>query len=591
MKKLNLKYIIFAGSLTLLQVGCKEITDVQPINEISDVDYWKTADQFKLAANEYYTYQRTFQDVISDGPHSELRSDFLTGNSLNPFSTGSNTIPLSDANWDRAYSQLRAINYLLDRSQTYANPAEIALYVAEAKFFRAYVYFDLLQQFGGVPIVEKPLTTNSQELQAPRNSREEVVDFILKDLEEAIPALPLENAIAGVNKGRVSQGAAQAFLGRVGLYEGTWQKFHGGSATRYNALLDKAIAANNAVITSNQYQLFAPAALGDSAYKYMFILENERSNPAGITKAANREYILANKYDLNLRQIRLNITQAVHGNAGTNWPTRTIATMYLSQDGLPIEKSPLFQGFGTPRSEFINRDNRMKYSLMIDGNYYWDNEAPSTRVDWTGNAAERAHSRGRQNNAVGTGYTNQKWATERRLDDQQESYDYPVIRYAEVLLTYAEAVFERNGAISNIDLDKSLNLVRNRANKNMPKLSNELVAANGLDMRTEIRRERNVEFYYEGFRRNDLLRWKLAEVELPKPALGIKWAGTTWETKWNRNTTANPGPAYVPPYPVDANGVLVIEGGRQFNASRNYLLPIPSQQLQLNGNLEQNPGW
>jgi hypothetical protein len=107
------------------------------------------------------------------------------------------------------------------------------------------------------------------------------------------------NAIAASDKGRVSKGAAQAFLGRVTLYEGTWQKFRGNTA-RANTLLDKSISSNDEVMKSTLYELFAPTALGDSAQKYMFILENQQSNPANITKAANKEYILANRYDFNL---------------------------------------------------------------------------------------------------------------------------------------------------------------------------------------------------------------------------------------------------------------------------------------------------
>ena len=158
-----------------------------------------------------------------------------------------------------------------------------------------------------------------------------------------------------------------------------------------------------------------------------------------------------------------------------------------------------------------------------------------------------------------------------------------MIRLAEVYLNYAEAVYERNGTISDADLDKSLNLVRNRVNKAMPKLSNGLVSTNGLDMRTEIRRERTIELYLEGFRVDDLKRWKTAETEMPMNVLGIKWTGTRWQTRWVLT-------GGVAPYPVDANGYLIFEGNRKW-AQKNYLLPIPTQQRTLNPNLDQNPDW
>lgn len=580
MKKIHLKYIpLFAAIFCFTLFGCNKVLDMKPLNEISDVDYWKTPDQFKLAANEFYTYLRTFTDVMTDAPHSELRADFITSANRNVFSSGTNTAPQTDGGWNTGYARLRSINYLLDRASAYQTPAEIAQYVAEAKFFRGYVYFDLLQQFGGVPIVTQTLGTESPELQAPRNSRNEVVDLIVKDLEEAITVLPAESTISTANKGRISKEAAQAFLSRVALYEGTWQKFRN-NGNRANELLDKAIANSNAVITGNQFQLFAPAALGDSAQKYLFILENEKSNPAGITKAGNREYILANKYDFTLRQSRFNITQTVQGNGNVNWVTKKFADMYLMQNGLPINHpSSGFAGYAKTRSEYENRDNRMRYNLMIDSNYHWDNENPGTRTTWNGDAADLANSKGRHNAAYGTGYHNQKWATERRLNDNEESYDYPVIRYAEVLLNYAEAVFERNNMISDADLDKSLNLVRNRVNKTMPKLSNGFVTANGLDMRTEIRRERNIELYYEGFRLDDLKRWKTAETEMPMPLQGVVWTGTRWQTRWTG--AAN----------QVQNGIVTIEGtGRQW-ADKHYLLPIPTQQIALNPQITPNPGW
>lgn len=573
MKNIFKLYIVAA--LVISQTGCNKALDLKPINEISDASFWKNASQFQLAANQFYTYERTFTDVINDNPHADRRSDFFWAGGSNPFSNGTNAIPLTDANWDTAFSRIRATNYLLDRASTYSNQADIAQSVAEAKFFRAYIYFDLLQQYGDVPIVDKLVAINSPTLTGSRDPRDKVVDFIVADLESAIAMLPVESAIGASDKGRVSKGAAQAFLGRVALYEGTWQEFRN-NPTRANALLDKAISNCSAVITSGEYQLFAPAVLGDSAQKYMFILENQKSNPASITKSANKEYILANRYDQMLRQIGFNVTKTVQANV--LFLTRKFANMYLCQDGLPIDKSPLFQGYATTTSEFTNRDNRMRYNMVMDRQYLWSNQVIGSRVTWIGDAADIANSLGRFDAVRGTGYHTQKWAAERQVPDQQEGFDYPVIRYAEVLLNYAEAVFERNGAIADADLDISLNLVRNRVNTTMPKLSNALVSGNGLDMRTEIRRERNIELYFEGFRVDDLKRWKTAETEMPMDLQGITWTGTQWQSRWPAISGSISG------------GIYRVESNRNW-AAKNYLLPIPSKQIQLNSNLAQSPGW
>jgi SusD family. len=576
MKKINFRYILAAIiGLSFSLTSCNDMLDLKPINEISDADYWKTSEQFQLASNAYYNYLRSFADVLNDSPHADRRGDFQYAGASNTFSAGANTVGSTDSNWNTAYSRLREVNYLLAKAAEYSKPDEIAVYVAEAKFFRAYIYFDLLQQFGGVPIILKPMEVSSEELQAPRNTRDEVVDQIIKDVEDAIAVLPLESNISAANRGRVSKGAAHAFLSRVALYEGTWQKFRN-NTSRANTMLDKAISSSDAVIASAQYSLYAPAVLGDSAQKYMFILEDEKSNPAGLQKSSNKEYILSNRYSYTLRQIRMNVTKACLGNV--YWLTKKFADMYLCQDGLPISKSPLFKGYATTTSEYANRDNRMRYTFMIDGRYYWDNHTPGARTTWTGDATDRASSRGIQNGATNSGYNNQKWSSERSINDNEEAFDYPVIRYAEVLLNYAEAVYERNGSITDADLNKSINLVRNRVNKTMPKLSNSFVTDNGLDMRTEIRRERNIELYFEGFRVDDLKRWKTAETELPMDLQGITWTGTQWATKWAGISSRI------------VNGVFRLESGRSW-ADKNYLLPIPSQQIQLNPNLTQNPGW
>ena len=109
---------------------------------------------------------------------------------------------------------------------------------------------------------------------------------------------------------------------------------------------------------------------------------------------------------------------------------------------------------------------------------------------------------------------------------KRQGYDFPIIRYAEVLLNYAEAVYERDDKISNTDLNISLNLVRLRVNPAMTPLTNELITQNaGMDMRTEIRRERTIELFNEGFRLDDLKRWKTAETEMPMDIVGIQWKG------------------------------------------------------------------
>jgi len=610
MKRLQTLYIItLASFLSLGHLGCKKQLNLTPLDQLSDASFFKTPGDYKVFANQYYSWTKNFTTLpgVLDNPHSDTRSDLFGGGGS--FGAGINTVPTTEpgygnaGNWVTDYTRIRATNYLLYKATSYKTPADIAQFVAEAHFFRAYVYFDLLQQYGGVPLITSLLTPDSAQLYGPRSGRDSIANLIIADLQAAIPSLPLSIPTTSGDYGRVTQMAAQAFLSRVALYEGTWQKFRNGDASRINSLLDLAVSASGAVIASKQYALFGTAAsnalggnstiLGDSAQKYMFVLENVKSNPAGITKTANHEYILATRYDNVLKVTNTNITHS--SNVGAN---RKFVNMYLCKDGLPIEKSPLFQGYATFLSEYQNRDNRMRYTLKVPYQYFWLGNA-NYRVDWVGGPADMANAQGP---LIPTGYGSQKWATERQCPDYQESEDYPVIRYAEVLLIYAEAVFERNGTISDADLDKSLNLVRLRINTDngMPKLSNAFVTANGLDMRTEIRRERAIELFNEDFRTDDIKRWHSASTDLvsnvggtaygnaagfvsPWP-VSIEWTGTQYQNGPNAYKAGST-------LPKDANGCIITDQtARQFS-EKNYLYPIPAQQLALNPQLIQNPGW
>ncbi|WP_224750933.1 RagB/SusD family nutrient uptake outer membrane protein [Mucilaginibacter pankratovii] len=600
----NISQTIFYSLLLLMttaQLSCNKVLDLKPQDQLSEAAYFKTANDFKTFANQYYGYLRNFATSFADNPHYDGRADVFGGGGA--FGAGTNTVVATDANWTNNYARIRNCNYLLEKAAEFNDQNAIAQYVAEAKFFRAYCYFDLLQLYGGVPLITKTLKLDSPELYGERASRDVIVDQVVADLEAAIPNLPASIASNLADFGRVSRPAAQAFLGRVALYEGTWLKFRNGDATRFNMLLDKSSASSNAAITSNQFALFGTLAsnglggnstvLGDSAQKYLFILENPKSNPAGVTKSANHEYLLAYRYDDISKVININISRQ-----GTQiGPQHKFINAFLCQDGLPTEKSPLFQGFQTYGSEFVNRDNRLKYTIRVNNMYYWYGNA-NYRVTWLNDLADIATSLGKTVQ-IG-GYTNQKWVTERNCPDKLESEDYPVIRYAEVLLNYAEAIYERNGNISDADLNKSINLVRLRANKNMPPLSNAFVSANGLDFRTEIRRERFIELYYEGFRFDDIKRWHSAGTDLGTNVGGSAYGNAAeFVSAWPvgikyTGTQAQIGPNPLSPAPTnarDGNGQLILDNTARNFTEKNYLYPIPTTQITLNPALTQNPGW
>jgi len=273
------------------------------------------------------------------------------------------------------------------------------------------------------------------------------------------------------------------------------------------------------------------------------------------------------------------------GRATHNWtrelwfnfmiPTKTLADMYLATDGLPITSSPLFQGYDSLMTvEFQNRDPRMAMTFVVPGSdVFQENGFQPVYPGFSGSSATR------------TGYMLRKFLDE-TVDATQfrGQYDFKEFRYGEVLLILAEALYERDGQISDGDLGSTINLLRARAG--MPALTNAFVTGNALDMQTEIRRERTVELAFEGFRRDDLRRWKTAETVMPQAIRGVKFVGTEYQQR-------NPTLVINSDIFVDANGFIVAEPAvsRHF-LEKHYLDPIPLQQIQLShGTLVQNPGW
>lgn len=566
-----LKINIFITALLFLQ-SC---LDFEPKQQLADSNIWETPAQFELFANQFYGWVRDFNS-LSDGPHSDYRSDLATLENADIYSNGTNTVPPTEKSYTDTYNKLRQVNILLGKSESYPFPEDIKVSVGEAHFFRAYLHFDLVQIYGDIAIADNIFTTSSPELSNPRSPRGEAIDFIINDLRVAISKLPAHREISTPNAGRVSREAAQAFLSRVALYEGTWQKFRG-NKERGKELLKIAYEAADEVIKSETFSIFKPKELGTKAYKYLFTLENTKSNPANIGKNGNTEYIFVRRHD----EIINPAGSITHGYfANVLYITRKFANMFLNATtGLPID--PATWDYSKMDSEFNNRDNRMTNIMLVAGKPYWDNE--NGRITWKEDATDIAIASKKSFEPMyGSGYHNQKWCTERKVADGSEGYDFPVIRYAEVLLNYAEALFEYNSEAGNIDdadLDKSLNLVRLRVNPDMPKLSNALVTANNLDMRTEIRRERSIELFMESFRIDDLKRWKTAETEMPMPLRGVKWTNTEYATTWAGNTKQK-----------DSEGCIILESGRIWK-EKNYLYPLPADQLKLNPNLKQNPGW
>ena len=535
--------------------SCQDI-DLLPKTDLSDPQFWKSPADFCAQVNRLYTTTESFGTKDTD-------SDI--GYELNENTTSNGTLiaPNSDDLWNQCAIDIRQCNTVIAKALEYQGDVSgISRYVAEARFFRAYNFFRLVQRFTDVPMDTIVLSTESPELYVKRAPQAEVEDFILKELDMAAKNLPLQSELSSAEKGRVTRGAAEALKARVALYAGTWAKYWG-NRDDYSQLLQQAVDAANSVIDSKEYTLYEGA--GDESYRKLFIEDGDDS-PEGIFDS--RYY----------KDIRMHSAgnSVYWGWRGT--PTKKMADMYLCKStGLPIDNvDSEFQGYRTIESEYANRDPRMKQTILMPGTTYLS--AQIGQDVCSPRFTTRPETR--------TGYKLYKFMGEAFTGVNESTYDYHIIRYAEVLLILAEATYEKNGAVSDEVLNRSINVVRSRKGVEMPALTNAFVNAHNLNMRDEIRRERTVELAFEGFRRNDLRRWKTAETELTQAIRGIKYKGTEYEEKQVLND-GNPGT-------VDADGFLIVEPAenRHFVAPKNYYYSLPLDELYLNPNLApNNPGW
>jgi hypothetical protein len=538
--KLLIKTTLLSAALLVGAAAC-DVNRV-PETNITDDTFWRTESDLKTASNFLYTFLPGFsnEDNLSDDAY---------GLAANPVSDGSRLPPATSGDYEVPYALIRAANNIIEKG-TRAAPAIganiVDRYLAEAYFFRAWGYFSLVQRYGNVPLILTPLTETSPELYAPAADRSEILKQVYQDLDFAIGKLPTPTALGNADYGRISNTAALAFKARVALFEGTRAKFHNyGNPSEH---LAAAVAAAKAVIDSKQHDLFGN-------YFNLWQMAGEGRQ--------NRENIIVRQYGVSATD-RVSTHGYYRGTLenGNMNPTKSLADAYLMKDGLPIDKSPLYRQPATTLEVFKDRDTRMGDTFMKRGD-------PMMTTKPVFDVANLVFNK--------TGFMFRKTANIDDWNTQNSLIDRPVLRYAEVLLIYAEAKYELEGALPDADLDLTINRLRQRGG--VAPLTNAFAQANGLDLREEIRRERRVELAQEGFRYWDLIRWKTAETELPKPVLGNYFFRDEFGTTVRVNLTPD-------------NYILVQDASfRRFRADRDYLWPIPINELALNPSLSQNPNW
>jgi hypothetical protein len=580
--------------ITGLFTACSDhFLELDPLDEITEAAYFTEASHFKTATNDFYDEMMGWRHFDVD--HLDSGSD-LTGITQD-YGSGNVVAPNTDDWWNDEYENIRNVNILLKKAEEFEGDAtEIAEYVAVAKFFRAYHHFFLLQRFGGVPVITEVLDLDSEMLTAPRNSRYEVFAQIYADLQAAIPDLLTEQEIASTDKGKISKWAAEAFLAKALLWEATWEMnvgtttdgdgtTSGAGSTKPSGYLSTSTMISEAntlakdIMDNGGYELWNKnddALMENWSNCYLFDLEDSGSNPGGYDKSTNNEFILYTSFDYSLYKGNTNISHIVPGRLGGS---RKLMDMFLCADGLPIAKSDLFQGYKGASDEYKNRDLRMT-------SYFADYTTWDTPEDGSINLISST--------VEGYGYKCRKfrsynYGSYRAL--QTESYNFPQIRLAEVYLIYAETLYHLNGSITDAQLNESINLVKARAG--LPALTNAFAEANGMDIWDELMRERTLELYAENSRFNDLKRFAIAEETLNDYVLGPVIEGTDYDGNADLYTPEN-----WPYGEIEAEtgsgmlNVTVINIPANNNFQRmHYLWPLPLEEINLNENLLQNPGY
>lgn len=530
--------------LLAFAAGCNnDFMERVPPDKINDANFWKKPSDLKSYANQFYPSlidANTFW-------RADNQSDNQCPSSLDGFIWGQYVVPSSGGGWAKSdWAQIRSCNYFLKQYRSVeGNPDEINTYVAEVYFFKAFFYYQKLRQFGDVPWLNDVLQINSEALMAPRDSRKIVADSIAFYLDKAAGYLPDTSP-----EGRVTRYAALALKSRVCLFEGTYRKYR--DLGDHEKMLQASAAAARDVMSSAKFGVYTTGDAGSDYYN-LFVAENLANNP---------EAIMVRTYATDKLMHNLN---RILSEPQTGF-SKDFAESYLCKDGKPIAVSPLYKGDAKFSDEFIDRDPRMLQTIYTADRPILVTAAGEARYQEVPEF---------NNQRCNTGYRIVKFYSPKERDLEQGRSVKPVFvfRYSEVLLNYAEALAELNSCTQAV-LDESVNLLRARVG--MPKLKTEVgytdpswpkweVAVSPLI--NEIRRERRVELAAEGFRFDDIRRWK---------------AGVLLENVKTYSGARDPQTnAYRTLYP----------GNVRSWKNKLYLYPIPSIELTLNPQIRQNPEW
>ncbi len=560
----NLKYLIAFPILLLW--GCADL-DVTPKTAIASGNFFTNAKELEIGLNGLYDRSLWKVDLDYWADDSHNRGGGGVDNEISRATINSES-GLSGDYWRDLYDGIKRANTLLEEMPKAKANVDEGTYnriEGEARAIRAYFYSILLTKFGDVPLITTQLNAK-EALSLTRTPKAEVLQFVYEELDAAAGLLPNSNA------NRATKGFALGIKARTALYNG-----------------DFAIARNaaKAVIDLGTYSL-------DPNFRNLFLKAGSSSKE--MIYFVPQSFVLNVTLDNNATR---NLLPRNAGGFGAQFPTWEAVHIFEATDGLPVDESPLYN----PHKPFANRDPRMKETMVELGTewlgYIYQPHPDSTR---TLNTTTKVRVNNNDTRSVATfasftGFLWKKGIEQSWADTRLADPNIIILRYADVLLMYAEALIELN---ENLTAARSaINQVRARAygttvanTANYPAITETSQAG----LRTRLRRERRVELMLEGLRYQDLIRWKIAKKATDRKVLGLPNPTDQNRNQWPFTNVLLPD--------IDPDGVVIFNADAfiankyarllqdyDFDESRMYLWPIPAADRLLNPGLTQNAGY
>lgn len=565
--KNHILFILFCG---IVLSGCFEL-DLNPLSQGSSGNWYSDEVEIEMALNDGYRYvfwPTDNEEWADDQTYRETNSVIVNG-----------TLTGQDGNvvnmWENQYKGIARANTILANLEKSKNlgvsQEKIDLYTAEAKFLRATRYAILISHFGDVVYTSEVLNIEDA-FKIGRTPKEEIIPKVYEDFDYAIEKLPITYGASSIQ--RATKGAALALKARFALYMGDWKV----AASSAKACMDLGVYD----LHPNYSELFLTTTR--ESKENIFVIPRSIADNLGL----GSEYVQF-------------IIPRNPGGYGTKVPSWDLLASYLCTDGLPIDESPLFD----PHNPFSNRDPRCSATIVpfntVFLGFEYDPHPEALQV-MNYNTGQMQINNDTRANAQYASYNGLVW--KKGIDETwlQNGFNADpnkiIIRYADVLLMYAESMIEL-GNIDKTVLD-ALNKVRARAyGVDMSDISSYpvITTQDQNELRKILRIERRMEFAFEGLRYMDLVRWKIATKALTKKSYGLLYPASiliekiTSKGLWFWPSTPQIDEDGIPDFSeMESKGQILVLSQRMWN-DRQYLWPIPTKEILINPNIKQNDGY